>query len=214
VQPQYGPTLTALARRRLGLRPAFTVALVAIAALALVPLAFVKPNAPGGTQLVVSAEGRTFNVLYDAKLLRRAAAQPGELLRLAGARPGLDTAVAARPLRLPPYDGDVARGQLPIYANRHMAALRARYPGFVLRQEGRGRVNDAVGYQIEFTARHAGVKTTGIDLLLIDEETGAADALAYSFRQAQRRPLGKADFKLVGKTRKAFRSFRYGTDRG
>jgi hypothetical protein len=123
-------------------------------------------------------------------------------------------AVAARPLALPPYRGDVARGQLPIYANRHLAALRTRFPGFVLRQEGRGRVNDAVGYQIEFTARHAGVKTTGIDVLLIDEETGAADAVLYSFRQTQTRPLKPADFRIAAKARKAFRSFRYGTGRG
>ena len=38
VRPQYGPTLPALARRRLGLPAPVTVGLVALAALALAPL--------------------------------------------------------------------------------------------------------------------------------------------------------------------------------
>lgn len=214
VQPRYGPTLPALARRRLGLPAPVTIGIVALAALALVPLAFIEPNPPVGEQLIVRGEGRTFNLLYDEDVLRPAAPQPGELTRIEGRRPGARFAVAARALDLPPYRGDVARGQLPIYANRHLAALRARFPGFVLRQEGRGRVNDAVGYQLEFTARHAGTKTTGIDVLLIDERTGGADAIAYSFRQVQTGPLDKGGFRLAGRTRKAFRSFRWGTGRG
>ena len=60
---------------------------------------------------------------------------------------------AVEPLSLPPFRGDVS-GELPVYAEREIAALRKRFPrDFELTREGKARVNAVPGYDVQFRAR-------------------------------------------------------------
>ena len=116
-----------------------------------------SPGRRGTGEQVFHAAPPVFNLLYSAGALRVAKPRQGELMRLEGRRGKLSVEVVVRPLELPPYRGDVTHGLLPAYADRFIEAQR-RTPGVALAQEGRARVNNAVGYEIGFAGgagRHA-----------------------------------------------------------
>jgi hypothetical protein len=129
------------------------VRLAAIAAIALLGLVFLvwwlKPQADG-TPLIVR-DPITFNLRYPAGFAK-APPRDGEVLRLERRNGGevLD-ALTITPITLPRYTGDVG-AMLPTYAEKEIAALRARFPGFELVQEGKARVNDVAGYTLVFRA--------------------------------------------------------------
>jgi hypothetical protein len=211
----YGPTLPSLLRRRLGVPPVVTVAVAVVLAVAAgigVVIALNRPPYPGVK--VVHSGKPVFNFLYPAGTLHVAKPHAGEYMRLEGRRGKLRVAVVARPLRLPAYRGDVTHGLLPVYADRFAEGLRAR--GFALREEGRARVNNAVGYEIGVQAVSPGRREYGRDVLLTSDDDDAPGVLMLSLRQAK---AGGARFTkgqkaLAAASRKAYRSFRFGTERG
>jgi hypothetical protein len=212
VLPEYGPTLPALLRGRL---PApVTIALVAaLVALAGLAAAVVRPGGDEGDQLIHEGEP-VFNVLYASDALHLAAARPGELLRLEGRRGPQSVTVTVSPLALPAFEGDVSHAQLPVFASTHIEALRARLAGFELTEEGRARVNDAPGYEVSFSYGPQEARTFGSDVLVVPSEDDARGAVMISLRRQVTGPLREADHKFSATARKAFRSFRYGRDRG
>ncbi len=216
VQPEYGPTLPALLRDRAGIAPRLTVALViALVVPFAVVMVLVRPGADDGEQLI--HEGNpVFNVLYEPDALRVVDPRPGELLRLEGERGRQSVAVTVRPLSLPPYRGDISHGLLPVFAAEHIDALRARYDRFRLLGEGRARVNDAPGYEVVFRSGPPSARTFGSDVLLVTGENEGRAAVILSLRRekAGRGPLGERGHEFSNLARKAFRSFRYGRDRG
>jgi hypothetical protein len=214
VRPEFGPTLPALLRSRAGLPAPVTIALVAVlVALAGLAAVAVRPGRDDGDQLVFEGEP-VFNVLYAPDALHRAAERPGELLRLEGTRGPQSVSVTVRPLALPAFDGDVSHAQLPVYATSHIDALRAGLDGFRLTGEGRARVNDAPGYEVTFTYGPPQARTFGSDVLVVPSEDDAAGAVLLSLRRQVTGPLDEADHEFSSLARKAFRSFRYGRDRG
>jgi hypothetical protein len=212
VRPEFGPPLTTLLRRR-GIPPAVTVALVValVAAGGLVML-FVRPG-DDGEQLVHEGEP-VFNVLYQPEGLHQVAPRDGELLRLAGRRGRQSVAVTVRPLALPAFDGDISHALLPAFASEHIERLRAQLPGFQLLDEGRARVNDAPGYEVVFRSGAPGEVNYGSDVLLVPSEDETAGAVVISLRRQVTGRLGAAGQELTESARKAFRSFRYGRERG
>jgi hypothetical protein len=212
VQPEFGPTLPALLRGRIPapVTIALVIALVALAGLAAVA---VRPGADDGDQLVHEGEP-VFNVLYDSGALQRAPAQPGELLRLEGSRGPQSATVTVQPLALPAFAGDVSHAQLPVYASAHLDSLRQRYDGFQLIEQGRARVNDAPGYEVSFTYGTDGSRTFGSDVLVVPSEDESDGAVIISLRRQVTGTLGEDDHEFSATARKAFRSFRYGRDRG
>ncbi len=216
IQPEYGPSLPVLLRDRAGIAPRVTVAVVvALVVLFGAAMVIVRPGADDGEQLV--HEGNpVFNVLYEPDVLRAVQPRPGELLRLEGERGHPAVSVTVRPLSLPPYRGDISHGLLPVFAVRHIEALKARYDGFKLLGEGRARVNDAPGYEVLFRSGPPSARTFGSDVLLVTAENEGRDAVILSLRRevAGRRRLGEAGREFSKVARKAFRSFRYGRDRG
>ncbi len=76
------------------------------------------------------------------------------------------------PLRLPPYTTSLS-AELPLYAASYIAGLRQRYPGFVLRGEGKTRVNTVPAYTVAYTAQITGQTVYGRDILLLPEQPGA-----------------------------------------
>ena len=211
----FGPTLPALLRRRLGLPPAVTIAiavLVAAGAVVGVLIALSRPPWPG--EKVIHDGKPVFNLLYPPDSMHVVKPHRGEYLRIEGRRGKLVVSVVARPLRLPAYRGDVTHGLLPVYADRFAEGLRSR--GFSLREEGRARVNNAVGYEIGVQAVSPGRREYGRDVLLTSDDDDAPGILLLSLRQSK---AGGATFTkpqkaLAAASRKAYRSFRFGTERG
>jgi hypothetical protein len=211
----FGPTLPALLRRRLGLPPLVTVlaaVLLAAAAAGGVVIALTRPPWPG--EKVIHSGKPVFNLLYPPDSMRVVKPHRGEYMRLEGRSGRLLVEVVARPLRLPAYRGDVTHGLLPVYADRFAEELRSR--GFALREEGRARVNNAVGYEIGVQAVSPGRREYGRDVLLTSDDDDAPGILLLSLRQTKR---GGARFTapqkaLAAASRKAYRSFRFGTERG
>ncbi len=80
------------------------------------------------------------------------------------------------PLRIPPYTG-LLSGELPLYATSYIRGLSRRYTGFVLRGEGKTRVNNIPGYNIYYTVRMQGRRLFGRDILLIPERPGAREGV-------------------------------------
>jgi hypothetical protein len=212
VLPDYGPTLPTLLRRRAGVPERVTIAVV-VAAVVLLGIAMVavRPGIEDAEQLVHEGQP-VFNLLYPSGAVREVEPRPGELVRLEGERGRQSVAVTVRPLTLPVQRGDISHAQLPVYASTHADALRREYPGFTLLEEGRARINDAPGYEITFTAG----RTHGSDVLLVPAEDDARGAVVLGLRRVVRgaAPLGEADHEFTRQARKAFRSFRYGRDRG
>lgn len=217
VRREVGPTLPALLRGRFGVPPAVTLAVAAVlvvAAVAAILLALTRPPSPG--EQVVHSSPPVFNLLYPPDVLREAAPRRGELLRLQGERGELSVEVVVRPLELPRYAGDVTHGLLPVYANRFVEAQREQLPGLELVHEGRARVNNGVGYELGFQAVAPDARTYGRDVLLVpDEPAEGRGFVTLSLRQFKPGgPFTKAERGLANVARKAYRSFRFGAERG
>jgi hypothetical protein len=209
-----GPPLPALLRRRFGV-PAWATLAVAgvVAALAVAGIlsALTRPPSPG--RQVVHEGPPVFNLLYPPEALRSAPPGSGELLRLEGRRGRLSAAVVVRPLDLPPFEGDVTHGLLPSHANTFMEAEARRLPGFALLQEGRARVNNGVGYEFGYSGRDG--RITGRQVLLVpDDPAEGRGFVLLSLRLERSGRLSPRDRGLAGVARKAYRSFRFGTERG
>jgi hypothetical protein len=211
----FGPTLPALLRRRFGVPVWVTVAAAVVLAVAAgvgVLIALNRPPYPGVK--VVHGGKPVFNFLYPEGRLHVAKPHRGEYMRLEGRDGKMRVAVVAQPLRLPAYGGDVTHGLLPVFADRYAEQLRSR--GFSLREEGRARVNNAVGYEIGVQAVSPGRREYGRDVLLTSDDDQAPGVVLLTLRQAK---AGGARFNasqkaLAAASRKAYRSFRFGTERG
>jgi hypothetical protein len=175
LKPQYGPTLGRLLAPRWNTAPR-AVRGVVIAA---------------GCGLVVFAIALTFTLLpakfsyggaapfhFSYRGLYRTTPKPGEIVRIerrAGGR--LEDSYAVSSLRLPPYAGGVS-GELPLYASGYTSGLRGKFAGFVLRGEGKTRVNTVPAYDVLYTATVEGREMYGRDVLLLPERTGVRDGVA------------------------------------
>jgi len=213
LRPGYGPALPSLLRDRFGIAPRTTLIAAAVVAVVAAGAILLAVRAAAEKQLVHEGEP-VFNLLYDDDVLREADPRPGELVRLQGRRGRVSVAIAVRPLRVPPYRGDVAKGLLPLAAERHLIALRERDPTFVIRDEGRSTVNDSPGYQVAYRTGEPGSYTYWREIFVVPDEEAPRLGVVLSFenRRPNRISAAAAEFVATGKS--AFRSFRFGTDRG
>ena len=216
-RPEFGPSLPAWLRARFGVPPLVTlgvVAVVALVAAVAIVITLSSPSAPG--KQVVHPSPPVFNLLYPPALMHRVAARPGELMRIEGHRGKLTTEIVVRPLKLPAYKGDVTHGLLPVYADRFADAQAKLLPGFLLTSEGRARVNNGVGYELVFQSVRPARRVYGRDVLLVpDDITEGKGLVILSLRQTKPGgPFTKAEQPLAYQSKKAYRSFRFGTSRG
>jgi hypothetical protein len=212
LRPEFGPSLPELVSRRFSVSRRL-VAVVAVIALAVLVVAIRAVTDNGLTQATVHGNP-SFNVLYDPAVLHRAAPGPGELIRLVGRRARVSTEVTVRPANLPPYAGDVVGGQLPLYVSQLARRLEQQLPGFAMGAEGKARINKAPGYQFAYTSGSAGDQTQWNQTFVMPAADQPGQTVVLRMRQtiSGRRP-GARGRALLKATKKAFRSFRFGTRR-
>jgi len=120
-------------------------------------------------------------------------------------------------LPVPPFEGDVTHGLLPVLADRFVAAEQRRMPSLELAQEGRARVNNAVGYEVGYERITDTERFTGRDVLLVpDDPAEGRGQVLLSLRQRKDSgaKLTPPERNLAYLARKTYRSFRFGTERG
>ena len=175
IKPAYGPTLGRLlspwwrASSR-GVR-AVTLALVA-AAIALAVGAFLT------LENAHYSHGGKVPFGFSYRGLYRTPPQPGGYVRLErhDGTGRLEDSFEVGPLTLPPYAGG-SSGALPVYAAGYIKALQAHYERFVLRDEGKTRVNTVPAYQVIYTTSVQGRTMWGRNVLLLPERPGAREGM-------------------------------------
>jgi hypothetical protein len=175
LKPRYGPTLGRLLELRWRAAPRAFRGLVFAAAAGLVALAIAA--ALTLWPATYSHGGATpFHFSYRG--LYRTAPAPGQLVRIERRAHGrLEDSFAVAPLRLPPYSGGLS-AELPLYASGYIKGLSGKYSGFVLRGEGKTRVNTVPAYNVFYTAMIEGRQMYGRDVLLLGERQGVRDGVA------------------------------------
>jgi hypothetical protein len=214
VLPEFGPTLPELAGPRWRTLPrAARIALAVVAALVLVVVLWRLVAGDGRTAVVVSAPV-AFNLTYDPEQLERAAPGAGASLRLVTPPADPDPEqVTVAPARLPAYRGDI-NGILPVYAAGVIREMRRADPSFVLRSEGRTRVNRQPGYQIQFQTRRDGRTAYGRRTFLFADEPAQREGADILLEAVRSPSIPNVDaVGSNGPTKLPYRSFRLGTER-
>lgn len=211
LRPGFGPTLPALLQDRLRIGSRAATAVVA-GAVALVVLAAALVALRGSDEQLVHEGDPVFNLVYDGDWLRPAGPQRGELARLEGRRGRVSVAVTVRPLSVPPFRGDVAKGFLPLHAQLYMDRLRRRDRTFAIRDEGRSTVNDSPGYQIAYRTGSPGRFTYWREVFVLPDQEAPRRGVVLAFRNRRPDRISARAFELVHAARSALRSFTFGTD--
>jgi hypothetical protein len=175
IKPQYGPTLGELLSPRWRaasprVRAAVIAAIVGLLILALLAvLTFENANYSHGGSVPFS---------FSYRSLYRVPADPGGYVKVAsrGADGRWNDSFAVEPLRLPPYSGSLS-GELPLYASRLIEGLSRGDSGFMLRGEGKTRVNGVPAYNILYTEVREGQLLYGRNVLLLPERPGAREGV-------------------------------------
>lgn len=214
VKPEYGPTLPELMGPRMRAWPrwgrwAFWLGVVLAGAVVL----WGRYGRDDGRVTIVVREPIAFNLLRNAKMVP-AAPRSGESLRLVTPASDPDPeSVVIRPVVLPPYEGDAA-GVLPGFATGLIEQMRREDPHFILRSEGRARVNSQPGYQIQFQTSVGGRTVYGRRALLFADEPGAREGVDITMRSSRSPAIPNVDsVGSNGPTKLPYRSLRLGTER-
>jgi len=211
LRPEFGPTLPEVIGRRFSVsKRAVGIAAIVLLILLAVVIKVVTDN--GLNKLVVHGTP-SFNVLYDPSALHEATPQGGELMHLAGRAGHVDVALTARHANLPAFKGDTIGGLLPLYTAQLANRLSKQLPGFQMGTEGKARVNQAPGYQITYTSKAGGNPTIWREVFVMPAADKPAQTIDLLMRQTFNGRPGPRGRALVQATRKAFRSFRFGTSR-
>jgi hypothetical protein len=171
MKPEYEPTLGRLLSPRW--RAASPLTRGAVIAFGVGLLALVLAVALTLDNATFSQGGKVpFSFSYRG--LYRIAPDPGGFVKVQRRRSDgrLEDSFAVEPLRLPPYSGELW-GELPLYAAGYVRALSQRYADFVLRGEGKTKVNTVPAYNIFYTAVLEGQSMYGREVLLLPERPGA-----------------------------------------
>jgi hypothetical protein len=211
IKPEYGPTLGQLLAPRwraasTGVRRLVVVLGVVLAAVA-VALVLTLLNAS-------YSHGRPVPFSFGYRGLRRVAPDPGGYVKVQqrNARGQLQYSFAVDALTLPPSAGE-ASAALPLYAARYIDALRRRDAGFVLRGEGKTRVNTIPAYHVLYTTIVQGREMYGRDVLVLPERRDAREGLdivMLTAAGASKRIDGPVEVGTTGVLLHPLRSFRIG----
>jgi hypothetical protein len=172
IKPAYAPTLGRL------LSPWWQSASALVRVLTLVLVAGVIALALGAFLTLENAHyshGGSVPFHFSYRSLYRVAPEPGGFVRLErhDSEGWLEDSFAVEPLTLPPYSGEQS-GELPIYSAHYIETLRAHAQGFVLRGEGKTRINTGrPAYEVVYTEQLDGRTMWGRNVFLLPERLGA-----------------------------------------
>jgi hypothetical protein len=207
LKPRYGPTLGQLLEPRWRAAPRALRGLVFAAAAGLLALAIAAVLT---LWPATYSHGGTAPFHFSYRGLYRTAPAPGQLVRIERRAHGrLEDSFAVAPLRLPPYSGGLS-AELPLYASGYIKGLSGKYSGFVLRGEGKTRVNTVPAYNVFYTAMIEGRHMYGRDVLLLAERQGVRDGVAIEMLTSPRAnskvtsPLEVASAGVLEKPLKTF----------
>jgi hypothetical protein len=211
LRPEFGPSLPELVSGRFSVsrRLVTVIGVIALIVLAVV----IKLVIDDGREKLVVHGKPTFNVVYDPGQLHRVAPRAGELMRLEGRRGHVAVDLTARHANLPPFNGDVIGGQLPLYTAQYTRRLATQLPGFQLGPEGKARINQAPGYQISYTSGTPGDRTSWREVFVMPKADQPDQTVVLRMSQTVRGRPGRPGRALVKAAKKAYRSFRFGTGR-
>ena len=215
VRPEFRPTLPELLGPRLRrLGRAGTVILALAALVVVIALVALGRSGGDGTKALVVRGPVTFNLTYDPVRLERATPQAGDSLLLRTMASDRDPErFTVRPITLPPYTGDPA-GVEPIVASGLIREMRRADPGFILRSEGRTRINQQPGYQIQFQTRLDGRLAYGRRTILFKDEPGVRQGADITLLSARSPTIPNVDaVGSNGPLKQPYRSFRLGAER-
>jgi hypothetical protein len=217
VREEFGPTLPELVGPRVRALPrAAQIVLAAVAALVVVALALAVLRGTEDTRAhAVVREPIAYNLVYPPSL-QRVRAHAGETLRLE-TPPGTTApqSLAVKPFKVPPYRGD-STGILTLMSANMITRMRAQYPGFVWRGDGRVNYNRQPGYEILFQARIGGRTTYGRRTMLVPGgDTPPREGLDITMLAARSPAIPRVDAvgSASGALKTAIRSLRFGTER-
>jgi len=216
VRAEYGPTLPELVGPRVrALSPVGRIALIAAAAALAVAAAIVLRGRDGPPQTaVVVHRPVAFNLRFKSVPLRRTTPPAGGSLALRTVAGRAPERMVVRPLRLGPYRGDPTVAAMMLIP-RMIDELRATLPRFAFRSEGRTRVNDAPGYQLQYQAQIGGRLVYGRRVLLLPQteaDPSPREGVQVDLRSARSASVFNID--MVGNNgplKTPFRSLRFGT---
>jgi hypothetical protein len=211
IRPEYGPTAGRLLEPRWRAASPVARALVICCIVAVVALAAALALR---LQSASYSHGGRVPFSFKYKGLWRTAPDAGALVKLASREPGGAPKYSYEvfPLTLAPYSGS-ASGALPIYASGYVARLRAQVPGFVLRGEGKTRVNTVPGYQILFTQRSGARELYGRSVLLVPPREGAREGVIIAmlnWATADRSVKAPAEVASTGILLRPLKTFTFG----
>ncbi|CAB4869343.1 unannotated protein [freshwater metagenome] len=215
VQQRFRPTLADLAAPRWRALPRLAQIGAGIAGLLVIALIIVLAVGRGAERRAVVVPSPTaFNLLYDSSKLDRIPTASGTslVLRTPQADPDPEN-FSVRPVTLPSAYGTPGAG-LPLYATQLIDRMRRDDPSFVLRGEGRARINDQPGYQIQFQTNISGRTAYGRRTLLFAADDSTADGADITIIALRSRSMPNVDaVGSNGPTKLPYRSFRLGLDR-
>ena len=175
IKPEYQPTLGQLLAPRWHsasplVRAAVIVSLGALLAL-IVATVLTLENAS-------FTHGGRVPFSFSYRSLYRVRPDPGGWVKVQRRGPGgrLKDSFAVEPLTLPPYGGGLS-AELPLYAEEYIVGLSRRKEDFVLRGEGKTRVNSVPAYYVAYTATVEGRRMFGRDVLLFPQRSGTREGV-------------------------------------
>jgi hypothetical protein len=211
IRPEYGPTLGRLLEARWRAASGVVRALVICCAVALVALA---AGLALRLQSASYSHGGSVPFSFKYKGLWRTSTDAGALVKVAsrerGGVPKYSYEVSA--LTLAPYPGS-ASGALPTYASRYIDRLQAQLPSFVLRGEGKTRVNTVPGYQILYTERAGARELYGRTVLLVPPREGAREGVIIAmlnWASADRSVKAPSEVASTGVLLRPLKTFTFG----
>lgn len=210
VRPEFGPTLPALLEARGFSRRGIVLGALALVAVAV--LAFLGAGALRDREHLVIDGPPQFNVVYPPSILDERPARDGELVRLEGREASVAVELTARRVTVPPYEGDVVGGYLPVLAEERLGELREIYGEVGVIDEGKSRINGQPGYQIGFRASLPDAELFARDAYVFPDDPAATEGLLLSLRRTIRGKQTAADEEFFDRVKEAFSSFALGAD--
>jgi hypothetical protein len=211
MKPEYGPTLGRLLSPRWRAASSLARWVVIVSGVGLLVLILLA-----GLTLENSTFSRGGSVpfSFSYRSLYRVASDPGGYVKVQRhyADGRLEDSFAVEPLRLPPYSGGLS-GELPVYAAGYIKGLRTRYAQFVLRGEGKTKVNTIPAYAVFYTAVLEGRMMFGRDVLLLPERPGAregVDIVMLTSPTANSQVTSPMEVAYVGVLLRPLRTFAFG----